>query len=144
MSLLKKDTPFIWTKDCTRALDALIKVVCSSLVLVAPDQDHQFELEVDASQYTLGAILWQRDPAMPKKLHAVGYYSGTLSLAKMNYKIHDCELLVVIHTLCHWSHLLQGTPLDRPVKIWIDYKNLTYWSNPVKVGPCAATWQVKL
>ncbi len=119
MSLLKKDAPFIWTK-------------------------HQFELEVDASQYTLGAILWQRDPAMPKKLHAVGYYSGTLSLAKMNYKIHDCELLVVIHTLCHWSHLLQGTPLDRPVKIWIDYKNLTYWSNPVKVGPCAATWQVKL
>jgi hypothetical protein len=58
-ALLKKDTKFVWTPDCTCALDMLIKVVASHPVLVAPDQDHQFKLEVDASQYALGAILWQ-------------------------------------------------------------------------------------
>ena len=58
-NLLKKDTPFEWTEECRKSLDTLIKIVTSSPVLVAPDQDHQFELEVDASQFTIGAILWQ-------------------------------------------------------------------------------------
>jgi hypothetical protein len=100
-ALLKKDNPFTWTPECTKALNTLIKVVTSSPVLVAPDQDRQFELEVDASQYALGAILWQRDPAMPQKLCAIGYYSKTLAPAEMNYKIHDRELLAVIRTLRH-------------------------------------------
>jgi len=143
-ALLKKDNPFIWTPECVKALDTLIKVVTSSPVLVALDQDRQFELEVDASQYALGAILWQRDPAMPQKLRAISYYSKTLAPAEMNYKIHNRELLAVIRALHHWSHLLHTTPLDQPVIIWTDHKNLTYWSEPQKVGPHAATWQVEL
>jgi len=59
-TLLKKNTDFIWTPNCAQALDMLIQIVCSHPVLVAPDQDRQFELEVDVSQYALGAILWQR------------------------------------------------------------------------------------
>ncbi len=78
-NLLKKDTIFEWTPDCRQALDTLIDIVTSSPVLVAPDQDCQYELEVDASQFSIGAILWQRDPANVKKLHTVGYYSATLS-----------------------------------------------------------------
>jgi hypothetical protein len=31
-----------------------------------------------------------------------------------------------------------------PVIIWTDHKNLTYWAEPHKVGPHAATWQVEL
>ena len=37
----------------------LIDIITSSLVLVALNQDYQFELEVDASQFAIGAILWQ-------------------------------------------------------------------------------------
>jgi hypothetical protein len=48
-ALLKKNTEFAWTPNCTHALDTLIKVVPSHPVLVAPDQDRQFKLEVDAS-----------------------------------------------------------------------------------------------
>jgi len=59
MTLLKKDTPFIWTEDCAASLETLIEVITSHPVLVAPNQDRQFELEVDASQFALGAILWQ-------------------------------------------------------------------------------------
>jgi hypothetical protein len=67
-NLLKKETPFHWTIKCRQALDSLIEIITSSPVLVAPDQSRQFELEVDASQFAIGAILWQRDPANPKKL----------------------------------------------------------------------------
>ena len=37
---------------------------------------------------------------------------------------------------------MRGTVL--PVFIWTDHKNLTYWAEPHKVGPCAAIWQVEL
>ncbi len=82
MNLLKKDTIFEWTPECCQALDMLIDIITSSLVLVAPNQDHQYELEVDVSQFAIGAILWQQDPANTKKLHTVGYYSATLSPAE--------------------------------------------------------------
>jgi RNase H-like domain found in reverse transcriptase len=65
MNLLKNNTPFIWTEQCKKALDTLIDIVTMSPILCAPDPNQQFELEVDASQYALGAILWQRDPALP-------------------------------------------------------------------------------
>jgi len=142
MNLLKKDAPFIWTPECHQALDTLIDIVTSSPVLIAPDQDRQFKLEVDASQFAIGAILWQRDPANAKKLRAVGYYSTTLSPAERNYKVFDRELLGIIRALRHWSHLLRGTPI--PVIIWTDHHNLTYWCEPHKVSPCTATWQVEL
>jgi hypothetical protein len=58
-ALLKANAEFIWTDECRKAIDLLINVVTLSPVLVAPDQDRQFELEVDASQYALGGILWQ-------------------------------------------------------------------------------------
>jgi len=141
-SLLKKDTTFEWTTKHRTSLDTLIDIVTSSPVLVAPDQDHQFELEVDASQFAIGAILWQRDPVNIKKLRACGYYSTTLSPAERNYKVFDRELLGIIHALQHWSHLLRSTVL--PVLIWTDHRNLTYWIEPQKVSPCAATWQVEL
>jgi len=142
MNLLKKDTPFEWTPNCCQALDTLIDIVTSSPVLIAPDQDRQFELEVDASQFAIRAILWQQDPANAKKLCTVGYYSATLSPAERNYKVFNRELLGIIRTLRHWSHLLRGTP--EPVIIWTNHRNLTYWCEPQKVGPHAATWQVEL
>jgi len=57
-NLLKKDAPFKWTPECCTSLDTLIDIVTLSPILIAPDQDCQFELEVDASQFAIGAILW--------------------------------------------------------------------------------------
>jgi hypothetical protein len=56
-NLLKKDTPFKWTPKCCASLDTLIDIITSSPVLVAPNQEQQFELEVDASRFAIGAIL---------------------------------------------------------------------------------------
>ena len=49
MNLLKKDTPFDWTPKCCASLEMLIDIVTLSPVLIAPDQECQFELKVDAS-----------------------------------------------------------------------------------------------
>jgi RNase H-like domain found in reverse transcriptase len=57
--LLKKDKKFEWTDECTMALNKLIKIVASDPVLHRPNYELPFTLEVDASQYATGAILYQ-------------------------------------------------------------------------------------
>jgi hypothetical protein len=59
--LLKKDWPFLWDEKCTDALNKVIDILTSEPVLTHPDPDKPFELEVDASNYTIGAILFQRN-----------------------------------------------------------------------------------
>src|SRR6267154_1414689 len=59
--LLKKNTPFLWTPMCTQALDRIIHILTNAPVLTHPDPAKPYELEVDASDYATGAILFQRD-----------------------------------------------------------------------------------
>ena len=86
-TLLKKGVPFEWTQECMNALDTLISIVTSNPVLHCPDHDKQFELEVDASQYILGAILYQW--YANGKQCPVAYHSKTLNEAECGYDIHD-------------------------------------------------------
>jgi hypothetical protein len=100
MQLLKENVKFMWTEACTKALDRIINILTTELVLTHPDPDKPFELEVDASDYATGAILFQRDErGKPKPL---GFHSKTLSKEEMNYDIYDKEL----------------TAMDRGLDIW--------------------------
>jgi len=59
--LTKKGTPFKWTKEQQQALEMLIQKVTTAPVLVYPDLEQPFEMEVDTSAYVVGAILFQKD-----------------------------------------------------------------------------------
>ena len=61
LNLLKKGVPFIWTLECTATLNRLITLTTTDPVLQQPDHNKPFELEVDASQFAMGAILYQCD-----------------------------------------------------------------------------------
>ncbi|GJV33841.1 reverse transcriptase domain-containing protein [Tanacetum coccineum] len=58
--LLKKETPFIFLKDCIEAFNILKKKLTEAPILVAPDWDLPFEIMCDASDYAVGAVLGQR------------------------------------------------------------------------------------
>jgi RNase H-like domain found in reverse transcriptase len=75
-------------------VDKLIKVVISNPVLLRPDFKKPFVLEVDASQYATGAILYQQD--LDEHWRPVGYYSKSFNEAERGYDIHDRELLAII------------------------------------------------
>jgi RNase H-like domain found in reverse transcriptase len=96
-NLLKKGVKFIWTPECKSAVDQLIESVITDPVLQQPDHTKPYTLEVDASQYTSGAILYQPDDQ--SQLQPVGYYSKTFNQAERNYNIHDRELLVMMKGL---------------------------------------------
>jgi hypothetical protein len=105
-------------------------MVTSAPVLAFPDLERPFELEVDASAFAVGAILFQRDDQGRKR--DVGYYSKALNPAERNYDIWDREFLAVIKALGNWRHILIGTP--HKITVWTDHANLQYYRQPQKVN----------
>ena len=57
--LLKKGSIFIWTPAHQAALDALKFALVSALVLALPDFSKPFQLQTDASDLGVGAVLLQ-------------------------------------------------------------------------------------
>jgi len=62
----------------------------------------------------------------------VAYISKSLNEAKMNYKIHDKEMLAIIRCLEAWRHILEGA--KDQFEIWTDYKNLEYFMKAQKLN----------
>ncbi len=91
---------------------------------------NQFELEVDASGYAVGAVLLQRKE--DGKKHPLGYYSATLNEAQRNYDIYDLELLAIVMALKNWRPLLAGSP--HKIIIYSDHLNLQYWRLPQRIS----------
>ncbi|GKA80284.1 reverse transcriptase domain-containing protein [Tanacetum coccineum] len=59
--LLEKETPFVFSKECVEAFNALKKKLTEAPILVAPDWDLPFEIMCDASDFAVGAVLGQRE-----------------------------------------------------------------------------------
>jgi len=93
-------------------------------VLLLPDYGKLFTLITDASDYATGAILEQEDAF--GRSHPVAYYSKSLQPAERNYKIHDKELLAIVHALTHFRHYLQGNV--HQTKKFSDHANLKYFT----------------
>ncbi len=78
--LTRKDEEWRWGTEEQAAFDALKKHVTTEPVLAHAKLDEQFEMEVDASGYAVGAVLLQRKE--DGKKHPIGYYSATLNEAQ--------------------------------------------------------------
>ena len=72
----------------------------SEPVLCQPDQTKPFEVEVNASNYTMGAVLMQRDEK--NILHLIAFFSKSMNKAQHNYDIYNKELLGLQEMLRHW------------------------------------------
>jgi len=78
-------------------------------VLRIPNDKDLFRLSTNASNFTIGAVLLQKD--MQTNLwHPVAFFSKSLDVHERNYEIYDKELLVVIWGLEEYRHYLEGHP----------------------------------
>ena len=111
-------------------MDSLKAKVTSTPVLQNPELDKQFEVEVDASGYAIGAVLLQHKE--DGKKHPIMYYSATLNAAERNYDIYELEYLTIHRTCMHWRPFLAGSP--HKIIVWSDHQNLTYWKDPQKLS----------
>ncbi|GKA49172.1 reverse transcriptase domain-containing protein [Tanacetum coccineum] len=93
--LLKKDTPFIFSKECIESFNILKKKLTEAPILVAPDWDLPFEIMCDASDYAVGAVLGQRKT---KHFQPIHYASKTMTDAQAHYTTTEKELLAMVYT----------------------------------------------
>jgi len=87
---VKKDQKWEWTE---RQKEKFTK----ELVLVVPDLDKKMRMEVDASDYATGGVLFME--CEDGRWRPVAYLSKLLNKMERNYKIHGKEMLVVIREL---------------------------------------------
>ena len=88
-------TTFNWTNEATSNFEQLKKALCLALVLRLLDLSQPFEIESDASQYAIGAVLKQGG-------HPIAYHSETLSQEKKNYSTYDKEFYSLVQALKQW------------------------------------------
>ncbi len=129
-NLTKKGIAWRWTSNEQTAFEALKRVVTKEPVLLFPQLDKPFKMEVDASAITIGAVLNQKGE--DGKTHPVAYYSESFSAPERNYDVYDRELLAIVKALQQWRTYLLGSP--HQIKIYTDHSNLQYWKEPRKIN----------
>ncbi|KAK3514000.1 hypothetical protein QTP70_001270 [Hemibagrus guttatus] len=123
-SLLRnKPKSLPWTSSAEEAFAILKKTFSTTLLLVHPDPDKPFIMEVDASTTGVGAVLSQQQ-GNPSRLHPCAFFSRKLNPAERNYDIGNQELLAVKLALEEWRHWLEGA--KHPFLVLTDHKNLEY------------------
>jgi len=71
-----------------------------ALVLTHWKLGHSLIVETDASNYALAGILSMQDD--DSKIHPIAFLSRTFSRAKLNYDVHDKEVLAIYEAFCSW------------------------------------------
>ena len=70
-------------------------------MLSLPNLQQPFEIETDALDYVVGAVLTQYEYPMP-------YHSETLSDVVCKYPIYDKEMYSIVQDCFQWRHYILG------------------------------------
>lgn len=83
------------------AFKAVKSLLCNAPVLAAPDFSRPFQLEVDASAISAGAVLLQDGGGDVS--HPVCYYSTKFKQHQLNYSTIQKETLAILLALQHFD-----------------------------------------
>src|SRR3979490_2697947 len=121
--LTQKGLPWNFTEDCRESFNKLKQAFTSAPILTHWTPDCPLIVETDVYDYALAAILSQY--TSDGELHPVAFHSRTFTLPKLNYDVHDKELLAIFEAFQHWGHYLGGSA--DPINVITDHKNLEYF-----------------
>ncbi len=135
--LLKhKPKSLSWTPSAMESFNILKQTFITAPILVHPDPNKAFVVEVDASTTGVGAVLSQQQ-GNPAKLHPCAF-SRKLSPVEKNSDIGKRELLAIKLALEEWRHWLEGA--QEPFEVLTDHKNLEYLREAKRLNPRQARW----
>ncbi|UYV70981.1 K02A2.6-like, partial [Cordylochernes scorpioides] len=126
--LLDSNNPWKWNREHQRALKEAKSLISSESVLAHFDDNLPILVSCDASEYGIGAILFQVDHGVERQ---VVFASRTLNKTERRYAVIDREALAVIFAVSKFYQYLLG----RKFKILTDHKPLIGLFNPSKPIP---------
>jgi len=138
--LTRKDIKWRWEEEEQAVFDKLKKAFMTRPVLVAPDLDKEFRVEVDALNYATGGVLSIK--CSDDLWRPVAFISKSLSDIERNYEIYNKEILAIVRCLEAWRHFLEETVVK--FEIWTDHKNLEYFMKAQKLNRQQAKWVLYL
>lgn len=117
------------------------QAVTTAPVLAIPDPSLPYEVYTDSSAFALGAIPLHDHG---RGLQPCAYLSHELSGAEQNYKVHEQELLGIIHALKTWKPCLEGVQgeLRPPIPSEVGYaaklsQRQARWVESLQAYDCA-------
>nr|GEV29018.1 reverse transcriptase domain-containing protein [Tanacetum cinerariifolium] len=135
--LLKKETPFLFSKDCIDAFETLKKNLTEASILVVLDWNLPFELMCDASDFEIGALLGQRKTKHFQRIH---YASKTMTEAQIHYTTTKKEMLVVVYAFEKFRPYLV---LSKSI-VYTDHSALKYLLSKQDAKPRLLRWVLLL
>lgn len=103
--LLRKGVPFVWTSDAQTAFDILKQALTTALVLVLPDFSQRFDIETDACDSGVGAVLLQRG-------HPLAFVSRGLGPRTRGLSTYQKEYMAILLAVEQWRILTTCRILD--------------------------------
>jgi hypothetical protein len=91
--LTKKDKSFLWTLDCQKAFDAFKLKLIEAPILVKPDFERPFILDVDCSIKGVGSVLSQKQN---KHEYVITYASKGFTLSQRKFHPMEGEFYALI------------------------------------------------
>jgi hypothetical protein len=88
---------FFWSESQQKAFGELKHCLCCAPVLTLQDLQQPFEIETNASDYAIGAVLTQHG-------HPVAYHSETLSDTVRKYPTYEKEIYSIVQACRQWKH----------------------------------------
>lgn len=127
--LLWKGTLFIWTESHQSAFDALKAALVFAPVLALPDFSKDFQIQIDASNRGMGAVLLQQGHPLAFVSKALGPRTGGLSTCEKEY-------LAILVAVEQWRPYLQHGEFT----IFSDHRSLMHLIEQWPHTP----WQLKM
>lgn len=118
-----KNKPIIWNEEATKAFNKAKEIIFSSSTRYYLVPDSPIYLMTDASQYGIGAYLFQR--RKDKKDYPIAYISKSLVGSQLNWSTIEKEAYAIIYAIKQFEYLLRGIHFT----LLTDHANLTYISD---------------
>jgi len=134
--LTRKTTPWNFDDNCHFAFQTLKDAFITAPVLTHWKPGHSLIVETDASDYTLAGILSMQDN--DSEIRPIAFVSRTFSGAKLNYDVHDKELLAIYEAFRSWHHYLEGA--SSQIDVVTDHKYLQYFATTKLLSQRQARW----
>ena len=106
LHLIKKGVPWKWDENMQGHFNRVKQLFSKSITLYFPDPKKSYYLETDASNYALGAILYQKNQRQEKEIITLA--SRTLKGPELSYFTTEKELLAIVWALQKFRTYLQG------------------------------------
>ena len=128
--VIKKNVVFKWGEKQEEAFNALKQKLTNAPILALPNFSKSFEIECDASNVGIGAVLLQEG-------HPIAYFSEKLSGPTLNYSTYDKELYALVRALKTWQHYLY----PKEFVIHSDHESLKYLKGQGKLNKRHDKWE---